>query len=303
MLEENTREAAKAMVETGVIRTRAIAKVDAIHHEVRRLRLSYFPEVALQAGAIVLAIITISAEIDNPNMIKWHTDPELPHTFTVAGLWAMLVALPILNYIWLRLAWKIIIWTCYLYRITRVRLILVASHPDRTGGIGFISRAQAKYAIVIFAYGVSNIAAVVAYKVGVEGASLTLLPVWFPIVGFVVGAPLLFTAPLFMFTKQLHRTKKRASGWVSGRQKTQQLRQCLQPCRADARRAFRPAIGGAAIRLDAWFRRQRAAAVGDRRPDQVLGRFHFVPGKEPRLAAWRFSREFEELVGSGAVRQ
>jgi hypothetical protein len=29
-------------------------------------------------------------------------------------------------------------------------------------------------------------------------------------VGFTIGAPLLFTLPLFMFTKQLFRTKKRA---------------------------------------------------------------------------------------------
>jgi len=36
------------------------------------------------------------------------------------------------------------------------------------------------------------------------------MPVWGPIVGFIIGAPLLFTAPLFMFTKQLYRTKRRA---------------------------------------------------------------------------------------------
>ena len=79
-----------------------------------------------------------------------------------------------------------------------------------TGGIGFISEVQAKFAIIIFAYGISNVAAVIAYKVAIEHAPLTLPPVWGPAVGFIIGAPLLFTLPLLMFTKQLFRTKRRA---------------------------------------------------------------------------------------------
>jgi len=39
---------------------------------------------------------------------------------------------------------------------------------------------------------------------------LSILPVWGPLVLFTIGAPLLFTLPLFMFTKQLFRTRKRA---------------------------------------------------------------------------------------------
>jgi hypothetical protein len=94
--------------------------------------------------------------------------------------------------------------------MSRFRLMLAASHPDHTGGLGFISRVQAKFAWIIFAYGLSNVAAVVAYKIAIEGVSAWALPVWGPVVGFAIGAPLLFTFPLFMFTKQLFRTKKRA---------------------------------------------------------------------------------------------
>lgn len=68
----------------------------------------------------------------------------------------------------------------------------------------------AKWAIVIFAYGISNVAAVIAYKVNIEKASLTLMPVWAPAVLFAVPAPLFFTLPLFLFTRQLFRAKRRA---------------------------------------------------------------------------------------------
>jgi hypothetical protein len=127
-----------------------------------------------------------------------------------AGWWEMLVALPILNFWWLRWIWKIGLWSWYLFRLSRLPLALMPSHPDTTGGIGFISDVQTKFGLAILAYGISNIASTIGYKVSVEHAPWSLHSVWGPLLGFVLGAPLLFTLPLFMFTKQLYRVKKRA---------------------------------------------------------------------------------------------
>jgi hypothetical protein len=122
----------------------------------------------------------------------------------------MLLALPILNYWWLRWIWKIALWCWYLWQASRLPLVLTASHPDETGGLGFISDVQTKFGLVIVAYGISNIASTVGYEIGVEHASWSLYTVWCPLLIFIVAAPLLFTLPLFMFTKRLYRVKKRA---------------------------------------------------------------------------------------------
>ena len=84
------------------------------------------------------------------------------------------------------------------------------SHPDSTGGIGFLSDAQTKFGWVILAYGVSYVAPTILYKLKFEGATIFVLSVWGYGASFVVGAPLLFTLPLFMFTKQLFQAKARA---------------------------------------------------------------------------------------------
>ncbi len=214
----STREAANEFLDTGVVDPGDLEVVDGIHREVERLRHWWLPELIAIGLAYALAAATILPEWFTDSMRTWHTgagDDPATRIFTIFGLtlpgtWAMLVALPILNYWWLRLGWKVIIWTLYLYRISRRHLVLVASHPDQTGGIGFVSEVQSTFAIIIFAYGISNVAAVIAYKVGIEHAPLTLPPVWGPALGFIIGAPLLFTLPLLMFTKQLFRTKRRA---------------------------------------------------------------------------------------------
>jgi hypothetical protein len=212
-----TREAAENFVDSGVIAPADVSTADAAHREVARLSRSATAEWVCIGTAYALAASTILPEFWTPSMRTWHVGAGAPDErirtlfgLTFPGAWALLIALPLLNYWWLRLGWKVIVWTTYLYRISRVRLVLVASHPDLTGGIGFVSEVQARFALIIFAYGISNVAAVIAYKVAIEHAPLSLSPVWGPALGFVVGAPVLFTAPLFMFTKQLFRTKHRA---------------------------------------------------------------------------------------------
>jgi hypothetical protein len=105
---------------------------------------------------------------------------------------------------------KVWLWTWYLYQVSQLRLNLVPSHPDSTGGLGFLSDAQTKFGWVILAYGVSYVAPTILYKLKFEGASMYVLANWGYAAGFVIGAPLLFTLPLFMFTKQLYQAKSRA---------------------------------------------------------------------------------------------
>jgi len=218
IVSQSTREAAHTFVDSGVVQPADLPVADAAHRQVSRLAHSRVAEWGCIVLAYALAAATILPERWTPSMHTWHMgagdDPEARirtiFGLTLPGTWALLVALPLLNYWWIRIAWKVIVWTRYLYHISRPRLVLVASHPDQTGGIGFVSEVQATFALIIFAYGISNVAAVIAYKVAIEKAPLTLPPVWGPAVGFIIGAPALFTVPLLMFTKQLFRTKHRA---------------------------------------------------------------------------------------------
>jgi hypothetical protein len=54
------------------------------------------------------------------------------------------------------------------------------------------------------------VAATVGYEIAILHYDLGKLPVWGPLAAFAVGAPLLFTLPLLMFTRQLYRSKRRA---------------------------------------------------------------------------------------------
>ena len=60
---------------------------------------------------------------------------------------------------------------------------------------------------MILAYGFSYVAPTIRYKLKFEGATIFVLSVWGYAASFAIGAPLLFTLPLFMFTRQLFHAK------------------------------------------------------------------------------------------------
>jgi hypothetical protein len=211
VIDMSTREASDQFVGCGVIRPDDIPRVLDVHRTIERGRKAWWPDALCVVFAFVFSYLILPPEFGPNPLPTWHVIGA-PHArwLTAAGMWEFCIALPLLNYTWLRFISKIALWCFYLYRITRLKLDLYPTHPDLTGGIGFVSEAQGRFAILILAYGISNVAAAVGYEIAVLNYDLSVMPVWGPLAGFAIGAPLLFTLPLFMFTKQLFRNKKRA---------------------------------------------------------------------------------------------
>ena len=206
----HTREAAKRFNHSGILSELDSEALAGFSAKLEQWRKDPRPEAFSIMFAFVLSLITLTPLLSD-DKATWHALGPLEHqSFSATAVWAICVSLPVLNYCWIRWIWKIALWTAYLYQVSRCQLLLVASHPDRTGGIGFLSEVQSKFGLLILAYGVSNVLATVSYELIIQKMTIDVMTVWGPIVSFVVGAPLIFTIPLFLFTKQLYRTKKRA---------------------------------------------------------------------------------------------
>jgi hypothetical protein len=207
----STREGARHFAQSGILSQEHLPQLALLHRQIEDWRRSLRGESVCIAAAYLIAYVTLLPLLQDNSVPTWHTQTVDGHkVLTWAGWWVLLITLPLVDYWWIRWIWKTGLWCWYLYKVSRLRLVLVASHPDRTGGLGFISEAQSKFGLLILAYGITNVAATVAHELVIEKLSVHTLTVWGPILSFVIGAPLLFTVPLFVFTKQLYRTKRRA---------------------------------------------------------------------------------------------
>ncbi|MCO6431979.1 MAG: hypothetical protein J5J00_14060 [Deltaproteobacteria bacterium] len=205
-----TRTTAKHFSESGLVQPADLGELDNIHEKIAQIRHRLAPDLVCLFLAFACSGLWLWEEVHN-SYDTWHAlgAPGVQSP-TLAGWWVALVGIPIFNYWWLRWIWKVSIWCYYLRRVSKLDLRLIASHPDMTGGLGFLSSTQGSFAILVFAFGIGIIAPLIGYKVDIENASLMSFSVGGPLVAFVIGAPLFFTLPLLFFTKRLSRVKKRA---------------------------------------------------------------------------------------------
>lgn len=174
-------------------------RFDAMLAGLVRLRDRFLPDLILLAAAWGDSILI---GIRRPT--GWQLGPN--GAFSPAGLWFMFVSQPIFEYLFFRWLWRIVIWTVFLVRFARLPLTLIASHPDRAGGLAVLGEAQPIFAVValpLSMIGATNFARQIAYG----GAKLAEFQR--PLVLFVVVVFALVLGPLLAFAPKLIALKRR----------------------------------------------------------------------------------------------
>ncbi|MFO0689446.1 MAG: hypothetical protein U0900_12125 [Myxococcota bacterium] len=124
-----------------------------------------------------------------------------------AGLLSSLLSTPLFFFLVLRWCWRFVVWTLLLFRLSRLPLDLMPLHPDRCGGLGFLSLYPSIFTGFVFA--LSSVVAVTVLKelrfVALSTAEIQwMLGIWLAVV------VLLFLGPLAVFVPVLRRTREEA---------------------------------------------------------------------------------------------
>lgn len=135
----------------------------------------------------------------------WFSSSNWP--ITPAGIYHWAFNVPVFLSILLYWASRYWIWFCFLRDFARQEPAIHASHPDRTGGLGFLGDATTGLSLLMFTIG-AVLSATVLYKVNVEGVAATSAPVLFILGGYTIAAVCLITGPLLVFTGPLFRARK-----------------------------------------------------------------------------------------------
>lgn len=100
----------------------------------------------------------------------WYADAgDAARALRPAGWWLVHVSTPIFQFLLLRWYYRLLVWWLFLWEVSRLPLRLVALHPDRAGGIGFLGDGATTFAAVLFAQA-SVLSGLIASRVFFEGA-------------------------------------------------------------------------------------------------------------------------------------
>jgi hypothetical protein len=185
------------LVRSGVVPEHALPSLQALTARTMRWQQSCLAEAACLLAAVLVPLLAPQAGLAGATAVF---DPDLAPHAPLAAAWYWGVCLTLFRFLALRWIWRLLLWSHFLWRLSRLDLHLVPTHPDRAGGLGNLESVHTHFitliALISIVEGASFAEDIVSGRVAFEW----LYPA-FAVLLAVDAA--IFLAPMLLFTRRL----------------------------------------------------------------------------------------------------
>ena len=189
---------ARVFLDEGLIKEHERQLFDSTVASVKRARESISAEIVI--GLLAYAIVAaLARSIPYDQFQGWYRSAD-GVSLSLAGWWSALVSVPLLLVLILGWMWRLMLWTRFLWLMSRLDLKLFPAHPDRVAGLAFIGYSVRAFSIVALAFTIivaGRLINLILYHNGLPPADIIATAVFLCIVA------LLFVAPLAAFSGRL----------------------------------------------------------------------------------------------------
>ncbi|AJP56403.1 hypothetical protein UC34_04120 [Pandoraea vervacti] len=192
-------------VDSGIVTPETLPDFRARLASVARLRDRTLPWVVMFAAT--MAWSTFGAMVERAEEMAWLSPGDDIGSITFGGWWFILVIRPLFTVLLLAWLWRACLLFVLLWRLGKMPLALVPSHPDRVGGLSFVERMAFVFSPVAFAVS-AVVAASFAHEVVYHGVSALQMKTL--LVASAALISLLFLIPLLPLAMPLGALKRRA---------------------------------------------------------------------------------------------
>jgi hypothetical protein len=206
IVHQRMRFVVKQFLERNIIPANAMTRFDAAIASVSRLRNSVLAEVLIIAFVYVFGVLIIWRQFMTLDTTTWYATPSAAGSkLSLAGMWYGYVSLPIFQFLLCRWYFRVFIWARFLWQVSRINLSLVPTHPDRVGGLGFLSDTVYAFIPLLIAHG-ALLAGLLGNRIYYLGAKLP--DFMLEILVLVIFLMCLVLGPLLVFAPQLAHAKR-----------------------------------------------------------------------------------------------
>jgi hypothetical protein len=205
LVHQRMRYVVRQFLERNLVPDNAMPRFDGAIASASRLRNSTLAEALLIALVYGVGVLIVWRHYVALDAATWYAIPSAGSAkLSLAGMWYGYVSLPMFQFLLVRWYYRLFIWARLLWQVSRIQLDLVPTHPDRFGGLGFLSTTVNALILIGIAHGAlvaGNIADQILYleKTLPEFAGEIAIMVVF--VQCVVVAPLLVFVPQLVATR------------------------------------------------------------------------------------------------------
>jgi hypothetical protein len=206
VVHKRMRTVARTFLERRLVPEDAKGRLDAAIASGHRLRNSLSAELLLIALVYVVGVSIIWRHYLALDTSTWYATPTADgSSLTLAGAWYGYVSLPLFQFLLCRWYFRVFIWARLLWQVSRIKLSVVPTHPDRVGGLGFLATTSYAFIPLLMAHG-ALLSGQIANQIFFAGASLTQYRL--EILLLVIFMMFLVVGPLLVFAPRLAEAKR-----------------------------------------------------------------------------------------------
>jgi hypothetical protein len=148
-LDSRLREFVNLIARSGVVPKQTLPALEFEVARTMRWQDSWLPEAMCLLATALLSIFALQlwASGETSKLDPSRTIADL----SIAGLWYWIVCLPLFRFLMLRWLWRIVLWWLFLWRVAKLDLHLVPTHPDGVAGLGYLEVVQTHFTPLVLA--------------------------------------------------------------------------------------------------------------------------------------------------------
>lgn len=186
----------RTIVQSAVVPQAARPALAAEIARIDRWKASWLAEALCLVAAVLLMLAAPMVQLPGTTV---SADPGRAAEVTLFSQWYGLVCLTAFRFLMFRWLWRLGLWCYFLWRVSRLPLRLVPTHPDGAAGLGYLEVVHMHFAPLVLAISALEAAAFA----GELAAGRVAFEAVYPALGVVVAVALLFLAPLLIFSPKL----------------------------------------------------------------------------------------------------
>jgi hypothetical protein len=118
--------------------------------------------------------------------------------------WYWMVCMTLLRFLLLRWLWRLVLWCFFLWRVSRLELRLVPTHPDRAGGLGYLEWVHIEFMPLVLAISAAQSASLAQ---DIASGRMKFDAIYSGVAFLLLAVAVLFLGPLFLFLRKLWACK------------------------------------------------------------------------------------------------
>jgi hypothetical protein len=173
-------------------------------------RIARCKDAWLPEAFFLLAVVLLGWTTPNQNFFAYlsgltgGSNPGSVSETTWSSQWYWMVCMPLFHFLLLRWLWRLALWCFFLWRVSRLELRLVPTHPDRAGGLGYLELVHTEFIPLVLAISAAQSASLAQ---DIASGRLAFDAIYPGVAFILLVDAVLFLGPVCIFSRKLWSCK------------------------------------------------------------------------------------------------